>query len=60
MKEMFCFLQMKAEIQANPSNFFDSAQTKKESVTCSLRRSLRIHLGTVGAKSIYRRTFKVN
>jgi hypothetical protein len=28
MTEMFCVLQMKVEIQANPCNIFDSAQTK--------------------------------
>jgi hypothetical protein len=28
MMEIFCFLQIKAEIQANPCNFFDSGQTK--------------------------------
>ncbi len=28
MIEMFRLLQMKAEIQANPCNFFDSAKTK--------------------------------
>jgi hypothetical protein len=33
MMDMFCFLQMKAEIQASPCIFFGSAQTETNTGT---------------------------